>query len=205
MVSSYHEMEEFSAITPEQMKCLVWICGLHIPDDADIRTRTSRKMEGNSQTTLKELSFEIQKFLNMRQDAQLLGSLLSLLQPEVNAVTIQMNKEYSSSSSTSKRNHTRDPFALLSLWKMALGERMQLDQQDLQRLQTHRSKEGLLQEFRQGEAKSEEEQNCGQPHPHWIHWHERRTGQLRLQKSLDQWCSNPNAPGHWRRYHPAER
>ncbi|VDM37857.1 unnamed protein product [Toxocara canis] len=91
MVNRRHEMAEFNAITPEQMKCLVWICGLHTPDDADIRSLALRKMEDNPQTTLKQLSLEIQQFLNIRRDAKLLGSPPSLLQPEVNAVTIKKN------------------------------------------------------------------------------------------------------------------
>uniref|UniRef100_A0A183TWX4 Retrotrans_gag domain-containing protein n=1 Tax=Toxocara canis TaxID=6265 RepID=A0A183TWX4_TOXCA len=74
MVNRRHEMAEFNAITPKQMKCLVWICGLHTPDDADIRTRAVRKMEDNPQTTLRELSLEIQQFLNIRRDAKLLGT-----------------------------------------------------------------------------------------------------------------------------------
>ncbi|VDM47957.1 unnamed protein product [Toxocara canis] len=53
MVNRRHEMAEFNAITPEQMKRLVWICGLHTPDDADIRTLALRKMEDNPQTTEK--------------------------------------------------------------------------------------------------------------------------------------------------------
>ncbi|VDM44297.1 unnamed protein product, partial [Toxocara canis] len=143
MVNRRHEMAEFNAITPEQMKCLVWICGLHTPDDADIRTLALRKMEDNPQTTLKQLSLEIQQFLqrngeslsdytgmvnrrhemaefnaitpeqikclmednpqttlkqlsleiqqflNIRRDAKLLGSPPSLLQPAVNAVTVK--------------------------------------------------------------------------------------------------------------------
>ncbi|VDM43615.1 unnamed protein product [Toxocara canis] len=91
MVNRRHEMAEFNTITPEQMKCLVWICGLHTPDDADIRTRPLRKMEDNPQTTLKQLSLEIQQFLNIRRDAKLLGSPPLLPQPEVNAVTIKKN------------------------------------------------------------------------------------------------------------------
>ncbi|VDM36889.1 unnamed protein product [Toxocara canis] len=48
MVNRRHEMAEFNAITPGQMKCLVWICDLHTTDDADIRTRALRKIEDNS-------------------------------------------------------------------------------------------------------------------------------------------------------------
>ncbi|VDM25587.1 unnamed protein product [Toxocara canis] len=61
------------------------------PDDADIRTLALRKMEINPQTTLKELSLEIQQFLNIRPHAKLLGSPPSLLQPEVNAVATKKN------------------------------------------------------------------------------------------------------------------
>ncbi|VDM28234.1 unnamed protein product, partial [Toxocara canis] len=98
MVSRRHEMAEFDAITLEQMKCLVWICGLHTADDADIRTRALRKMEDKPQATLRELSLETQQFLNIKQDAKLLGSPPSLLQPEVNAVA-------------TKKNRTRDPLS----------------------------------------------------------------------------------------------
>ncbi|VDM40590.1 unnamed protein product [Toxocara canis] len=91
MVSRRHEMAEFNAITPEQMKCLLWICGLQTPDDADIRTRALRKMEGNPQTTLKELSLEIQQFLNIRRDAKLLESPPPLLQLEASAAATKEN------------------------------------------------------------------------------------------------------------------
>ncbi|VDM28654.1 unnamed protein product [Toxocara canis] len=52
-------------------------------------------MEGNPQTTRRELILEIQQFLNNKQDAKRLGSPPSVLQPEVNAVD-------------SKKDHTRD-------------------------------------------------------------------------------------------------
>ncbi|VDM44720.1 unnamed protein product [Toxocara canis] len=73
------------------MKCLMWICGLHTPADGDIRTCAVREMEGNPETTLNELSLEIQQFLNIKQNAKLLGSLPSLLQPEANAVAAKKN------------------------------------------------------------------------------------------------------------------
>uniref|UniRef100_A0A0N4WCE7 Peptidase A2 domain-containing protein n=1 Tax=Haemonchus placei TaxID=6290 RepID=A0A0N4WCE7_HAEPC len=64
-------MAEFNVVNPERMKCLVWICGLASLEDADIRARALRKMEDNSQSTLKELAAEIQQFLNILQDATL--------------------------------------------------------------------------------------------------------------------------------------
>ncbi|EYC26344.1 hypothetical protein Y032_0010g1103 [Ancylostoma ceylanicum] len=67
-------MAEFNDVTPEQMKCFVWICGFAIPEDADIHARALRKMEDNPHITLKELSAEIQQFMNISQDAKLLGN-----------------------------------------------------------------------------------------------------------------------------------
>ncbi|EYC16479.1 hypothetical protein Y032_0033g2679 [Ancylostoma ceylanicum] len=69
LVNRHREMAEFNDVTPEQMKCLVWICGLANPEDADIRVRDLRKMENNPQTTLKELSAEIQQFVDTRCQA----------------------------------------------------------------------------------------------------------------------------------------
>ncbi|PIO56766.1 hypothetical protein TELCIR_21833, partial [Teladorsagia circumcincta] len=70
------------------MKCLVWICGLAEQEYAEIRTQALRKLECNPHTTLRELSAEIQQLLDIRQDAKLLGSSLSVPTPipDVNAV-----------------------------------------------------------------------------------------------------------------------
>ncbi|VDM39052.1 unnamed protein product [Toxocara canis] len=85
-------MAGFNAITSEQVKCLVWICGLHTPGDADIGARALRKLEDNPQTTIKGLDLEIQQFLNIKEDAKMLKSAPSLLRPEVNAVAIKENR-----------------------------------------------------------------------------------------------------------------
>ncbi|EYC16485.1 hypothetical protein Y032_0033g2683 [Ancylostoma ceylanicum] len=54
LVNRRHEMAEFNDVTPEQMKCLVWICGPVNAEDADISARALRKMEDDPQTTLNE-------------------------------------------------------------------------------------------------------------------------------------------------------
>lgn len=91
MVNQRHELAEFNAVTGEQMKCLVWICGLSAPEYADIRTRALRKMEEQPQTTLKELSAEVQQFVDIRHDAKLLGNTSSPV-PVVNAVATTTSK-----------------------------------------------------------------------------------------------------------------
>ncbi|KAK6762850.1 hypothetical protein RB195_023524 [Necator americanus] len=44
LVNQRHAMADFNDVTPEQMKCLVWICGHFAPPDADVRARALRKM-----------------------------------------------------------------------------------------------------------------------------------------------------------------
>nr|CDJ81315.1 Conserved hypothetical protein [Haemonchus contortus] len=96
LVNRRHEMAEFNAITAEQMKCLVWICGLAAPEYADIRTHALRKLENNPETTLRELSAEIQQLLDIRQDAKLMCSLPSpaALPSEINAVKVSSAVPY---------------------------------------------------------------------------------------------------------------
>ncbi|EPB69438.1 hypothetical protein ANCCEY_11476 [Ancylostoma ceylanicum] len=84
--------EDFSDVTPEQMKCLVWICGLANPEDADIRARALCKMEDNPQTTLEELSAEIQQFMDIRQDAKLLENQSSSPLSGINVVNAKKNQ-----------------------------------------------------------------------------------------------------------------
>ncbi|EPB67444.1 hypothetical protein ANCCEY_13469 [Ancylostoma ceylanicum] len=98
LVNRRHEMAEFNDITHEQMKCLVWICGLVNPEDVDIRARALRKIEDNPQTTLKELSAEYQQFMDIRQDAKLLGN-----QPSSPLSGMCFN------AVNAKKNQSRDP------------------------------------------------------------------------------------------------
>ncbi|EYC28570.1 hypothetical protein Y032_0007g3293 [Ancylostoma ceylanicum] len=100
LVNRRHEMAEFNDVTPEQMKCLVWICGLANPEDADIRAGALRKMEDNPQTTLKELSAEIQQFMDIRQGANLLGN-----QPSSPLSGVCLN------AVNAKKNQSRDPLS----------------------------------------------------------------------------------------------
>ncbi|PIO69171.1 hypothetical protein TELCIR_09017 [Teladorsagia circumcincta] len=97
LVNRRHEMAEFNGITAEQMKCLVWICDLAAPEYADIRTHAVRKLKSNPQTTLREVSTEIQHILDIRQDVKLPGNSPSVAAPlsEVNAVDVKKshNKE----------------------------------------------------------------------------------------------------------------
>ncbi|KAK6763083.1 hypothetical protein RB195_023695 [Necator americanus] len=128
-------MAEFSDVTPEQMKCLVWICGLVAPQDADVRARALRKMEDNLQTTLKELAAEVQHFLDIRQDATLLERSSV---PHINVVD-------------SQKSRNREPPSLFSLWSQSLVQRLHIRKQE-PRLQTLWTQARILQKFPGEEA-----------------------------------------------------
>ncbi|XGW14023.1 hypothetical protein V3C99_000366 [Haemonchus contortus] len=137
LVNRRHEMAEFNAITAEQMKCLVWNCGLAALEYADIRTHALRKLESNPETTLRELSAEIQQLLDIRQDAKLMCSPPSQAAPpfEIDAVEAK------------KSQNKEPPSAMLPLWRTPLGEGMRLHRKTLSRMQPSRTQEGILQEF----------------------------------------------------------
>ncbi|KIH63926.1 hypothetical protein ANCDUO_05767, partial [Ancylostoma duodenale] len=81
------------------MKYLVWTCGLVNPENADIRAHALCKMEDNLQTTLKELSAEIQQIISIRQVVKLLGNQSSSTVPDRNSLN-------------AKKNHLRYPPSL---------------------------------------------------------------------------------------------
>ncbi|EYC05923.1 hypothetical protein Y032_0079g1259 [Ancylostoma ceylanicum] len=95
LVNRRHKMAKFNDVTPEQMKWLVWICGLANPEDTDIRARALRKTWDNPQTTLIELSAKIQQFMDIRQDAKLLGNQPSSPLSGMCLNTVNANKHQS--------------------------------------------------------------------------------------------------------------
>ncbi|XP_035900492.1 uncharacterized protein K02A2.6-like [Anopheles stephensi] len=73
---------KLAGIAEEEIKCLLYVCGLKGDADADIRVRLLSKMEDNVNITLDQLCGESQRLLNLRQDSK----LISTASQEVRAV-----------------------------------------------------------------------------------------------------------------------
>ncbi|XP_055523094.1 uncharacterized protein K02A2.6-like [Wyeomyia smithii] len=67
--------EDFGVSTcnVDEFKCLVFVCGLHAPQDAEIRTALLAKLEGNKSMTLDNLTTECHRIINLRKDASIVG------------------------------------------------------------------------------------------------------------------------------------
>ncbi|CAH8568978.1 unnamed protein product [Schistosoma guineensis] len=69
------ECERFrlSSMSEDQFKCLVFICSLRSPEDADIRTRLLSKLEHCPNMTLQEVTTECQRLVNLKPALDLMG------------------------------------------------------------------------------------------------------------------------------------
>ncbi|XP_055543365.1 uncharacterized protein K02A2.6-like [Wyeomyia smithii] len=62
-----------STCNVDEFKCLIFVCGLHAPQDAEIRTALLAKLEGNKSMTLDNLTTECHRIINLWKDVSIVG------------------------------------------------------------------------------------------------------------------------------------
>uniref|UniRef100_A0A0E3W295 Peptidase A2 domain-containing protein n=1 Tax=Anopheles gambiae TaxID=7165 RepID=A0A0E3W295_ANOGA len=65
---------QFSAMTEEQFKCLMLVCGLREEGDAEIRTRLLARIEDKADLTLEQLSAEAQRITSLKVDSAMIAT-----------------------------------------------------------------------------------------------------------------------------------
>nr|CAX83704.1 Gag-Pol polyprotein [Schistosoma japonicum] len=100
------ECERFklSSMTEDQFKYLIFVCSLHSPEDADIRTRILSKLEHCPNMTLQEVTTDCQRLVNSKHDTSLIESGNRLL--HVNTVE---RKDLQGSGAQNHRNDSSKP------------------------------------------------------------------------------------------------
>nr|VZI21223.1 unnamed protein product [Spirometra erinaceieuropaei] len=63
---------QLGSLPEDQIKCLIFICGLQSPKDADIRTCLLSKVQQSNSITLQELAAECQTLINLRHDSAMI-------------------------------------------------------------------------------------------------------------------------------------
>lgn len=79
LVNKYCEDFKLASTTVDQFKCLIFVCGLTQPTDADIRTRLLAKIESEPKTTVADLVSECDRILALKQDTAMVGNSNSQL------------------------------------------------------------------------------------------------------------------------------
>lgn len=69
-VNRLHELAEMSSIKPDQMKCLIWICGLNKPGQEQVRQVSLKFLEENPETTLKAIHNHAKQFVQVQKTSQ---------------------------------------------------------------------------------------------------------------------------------------
>lgn len=72
LVNSECEKFQLQSLTEDQFKCLIFVAGLQSSQDADIRTRLLSRLEQDKDITVKTLTAECQRLVNLKHDTNMI-------------------------------------------------------------------------------------------------------------------------------------
>ena len=72
IVNQMCERFKLKSLSEDQFRCLIFICSLQSPKDAELRLRLLNKVEQNPTSTLQDLQTECQHLLNLRHDTAMI-------------------------------------------------------------------------------------------------------------------------------------
>ena len=70
IVNDQCEGFKLAELSPNNFKCLIFVQGLVLTKDAEIRRRVLNKLENEPNLTLQNLAEDCQRFINVQQDAK---------------------------------------------------------------------------------------------------------------------------------------
>uniref|UniRef100_A0A5S6QAU4 RNA-directed DNA polymerase n=1 Tax=Trichuris muris TaxID=70415 RepID=A0A5S6QAU4_TRIMR len=104
---------QLNALTEDQFICLVFVSGLHSPEDSEIRLRLLNKMETDPNVTIQALTEECRRIASLKQDAILVeGAAQTADEQFINAVTkktLKPRKNWSNRKGTSANRSAHNP------------------------------------------------------------------------------------------------
>nr|VZI38168.1 unnamed protein product [Spirometra erinaceieuropaei] len=121
---------QLGSVTEDQFKCLIFICGLQSPMNADIRTRLLSKVQQNNSTTLQELAAECQTLINLKHDS-------AMIQNPASSFSVQIASCYTTQASVQVEISA---ISLSALWRVAFPPGLHFPPASLPKLHRFRPK-----------------------------------------------------------------
>lgn len=100
-----------AALTSDQFKCLIFVCGLQSPSDFDIRTRLLTKIQQDNAATIQTLITDCQTMANLKNDAEMVEKRNDQLVQRIQRPKFRNQQNHTSDNTNQDRseNQSKSP------------------------------------------------------------------------------------------------